>query len=74
MRNSTRASKGLNTKAIQREWKPEVKQNKAYDTLMSYEKEQLSKEKKKGKVANRIISGLRFLSAYYAKVNPIAKT
>ncbi|WP_235354218.1 hypothetical protein [Bacteroides caecigallinarum] len=57
-----------------RGWKPEVKQNKAYDTLMSYEKEQLSKEKKKGKAANRIISGLRFLSAYYAKVNPIAKT
>ena len=51
IRNSTLASKGLNTKAIQREWKPEVKHNKADDTLMSYEKEQLSKEKKKGKAA-----------------------
>lgn len=43
IRNSTLASKCLNTKAIQREWKPEVKHNKADDTLMSYEKEQLSK-------------------------------
>lgn len=40
IRNSTLASKGLNTKAIQREWKPEVKHNKADATHVSDEKVQ----------------------------------
>ncbi|MBM6891344.1 hypothetical protein H6A30_14020 [Bacteroides caecigallinarum] len=39
IRNSALCIKRSEHGSYSRGWKPEVKQNKAYDTLMSYEKE-----------------------------------